>query len=278
MTEIPEQMQELLNWINDPDLRNKAQGILEQYWDLFSKIPASKSGRYHHVTENFKPYGLINHTIRCLEIAKLLCEEYKMSNEGRNKIFTATVLHDVGKIFYYYPGVQGIDHGKKAADIAQDAGLSMDIVGMILHHMSHWDGWTIDTPLEQIVAYADYIASKPDIEIKKAKVFSPVAPTPTEETAVTGEDSKVNPLRQYYDVNEQIKKLEKEKEEWRAEIMKKIGVEQTLNIGGYIANLNERSRTDIDKKLLAELVSNEIMDKVTKSSTYTTLSVSAITG
>jgi putative nucleotidyltransferase with HDIG domain len=278
MTEIPEQMQELLNWINDPDLRTKAQVILEQYWDLFSKIPASKSGRYHHVTENFKPYGLINHTIRCLEIAKLLCEEYKMPNEGRDKIFTATVLHDVGKVFYYYPGVQGIDHGKKAADIAQDAGLSLDIVGMILHHMSHWDGWQIDNPLEQIVAYADYIASKPDIEIKKAKVFYPNAPTPTEEPVATNEDTKLNPLRQYYQINEQIKKLEHEKEEWRAEIMKKIGVELTLNIGGYIANLSERSRTDIDKKLLATLVSKEIIDQVTKTTTFTALSVSSITG
>lgn len=270
---------ELLKWIDLPEYRLKVKKILEQYWSIFSNIPASKSGRYHHVTENFKPYGLINHTFRCLEVAKLLCEQQGLHQLDRDMIYSALVIHDVGKVFFYETGIRyPIDHSEKAATIAMGEGLPVAVCNMVAHHMSHWDGYPLNGTFEQIVAYADYVASKPDIELKNVKVFRP-EPFPAEEPKEVPEGTlhvDRNPLEQYYDINQKIKELEKQKEEIRGQIIDKVKPDKTLIIGNYCANINERNRTDIDRKVLQSLISEEILKQVTKTSTSTALSVDRI--
>jgi len=275
----PEALTELLKWIDPPEYRLKVKEILERYWSIFSNIPASKSGRYHHVTENFKPYGLINHTFRCLEVAKLLCEQHGLPQADRDMVYSALVIHDVGKVFYYEVGIRAnIDHSDKAAKIAMAEGLPVDVVQMVAHHMSHWDGYPLNSNLERLVAYADYIASKPEIELKNAIVFRPDPYPDISPDQLDGDLAvpNINTLEVYFNINEQIKNLEKQKEELRKKVIRMVKPDKTLIIGNYCANINERNRTDIDKKVLQSLVSEDILSKVTKTSTSTALSVDQI--
>jgi hypothetical protein len=197
----------------------------------------------------------------------------------RDMIYSALVIHDVGKVFFYETGIRyPIDHSDKAAKIAMAEGLPVDVVQMVAHHMSHWDGYPLNGTHEQIVAYADYVASKPDIELKNVKVFRPepfpaISPDQLDGDIAT---PNINPLETYFTINEQIKKLEKQKEEIRGQIIDKVKPDKTLIIGNYCANINERNRTDIDRKVLQSLISEEILNKVTKTSTSTALSVDRI--
>jgi putative nucleotidyltransferase with HDIG domain len=277
MSEIPEQMQALLSWIKDPDLRSKTQKILEEYWSVFSNIPSSKSGRWHHPSENFKPYGLINHTLRCLRIAEMMCEQMALGRDVSDLVFTALVLHDVGKIKFYDPATNKsvhVDHAEWAATRAANEGLPTAVVNMILRHSSHWEGSNIPTnELEWIVSYADYISSRETIEIKDCPMFRP------DETKLepTAEGQIVNPLEHYCSINEQIRELEKKKEKTR-EVIMKIFVDKSKSvlIGKYVANLNERSRTDIDQALLKTLLGEEQFEKVAKKSTSVALFVKKV--
>lgn len=214
-----------------------------------------------------------------MEVAKLLCEQQGLNQLDRDMVYTALVIHDIGKVFFYEVGIRyPIDHSEKAALIALEAGLPKVIVDMVAHHMSHWDKYPLNNTFEQIVAYADYVASKPDIEFKNIKVFRPepfpdISPDQLDGDLTT---PNINPLENYFNINDQIKKLEKQKDELRGQIIDKVKPDKTLIIGNYCANLNERTRTDIDRKLLQGLVNEEILKQVTKTSTNTALSVDRV--
>jgi HD-GYP domain-containing protein (c-di-GMP phosphodiesterase class II) len=192
-------------------------------------------------------------------------------------VFTALVLHDVGKIKFYDPATNKsvhVDHAEWAATRAANEGLPTAVVNMILRHSSHWEGSNIPTnELEWIVSYADYISSRETIEIKDCPMFRP------DETKLepTAEGQIVNPLEHYCSINEQIRELEKKKEKTR-EVIMKIFVDKSKSvlIGKYVANLNERSRTDIDQALLKTLLGEEQFEKVAKKSTSVALFVKKV--
>jgi putative nucleotidyltransferase with HDIG domain len=157
----PEVVREhLLGHIIDEDLRGKAAKVLDDVWDVFHKIPASKTGKYHPVECNRAPYGLVNHTLRVVLLCEALCREEDLDEQATDAVVTAAVIHDVGKVnFHIYPD-RSCDHGEVGALMALNAGLPKDIADMVARHMGHWEGKRLVTVQDRILAWADYIASR----------------------------------------------------------------------------------------------------------------------
>lgn len=82
-----------------------------------------------------------------------------------------------------------------------------------------------------------------------------------------------NNLEEYYKLSEQRKKLEKEIEELKKNILIAMGESETLIEGNYIAVREERERTDIDRDMLKLHITEEIWNRIAKKSKYQVLTV-----
>lgn len=138
------------------------------YWDNWKNIlrlPASTSKLHHHAKENIVPGGLINHSIRAVAIGKMLCEEERIENY--NDVMCALFIHDVGKTMTTKP-----NHGFYSMEMVRKYKDCPDSVQkMCLRHMHKWDENPAQTVKERIVAYADYIASRKEIEVVGLEYF-----------------------------------------------------------------------------------------------------------
>lgn len=152
----------------DPELEltRKVKEIFDKWWCDFIKLPASSSGKYHHPVENYKPFGLLNHTMRTVWFANELAKEEQMSEIQTPKVIAASFLHDIGKIKTF-----ASSHGKDSAIMIDDIIDDIDVLTMVQRHMHMWSEWPAVTVLTIMVAYADYLASRPDIEITSLKYF-----------------------------------------------------------------------------------------------------------
>lgn len=147
-------------------LSRQVKQVFDEYWNDFIKQPASSSGKYHHPIENFIPFGLLNHTMRTVWIANELAHEEKMSEIRRHKVIAAAFLHDLGVI-----KTKDSSHGKQSVEMIEDIINDQDVKEMVLHHMHMWSDWPAQTTYTTIVAYADYIASRKEIEITSLEYF-----------------------------------------------------------------------------------------------------------
>lgn len=155
----------LLSHIVDPELREKAGKALDAVWDMFYKIPASKTGKYHPVECNRTPYGLVNHTFRVVLLCEALCREENLDDAETDLVVTAAVIHDVGKVNYHiYPDNKNIDHGAVGFILAMNMGLPKEVADMVDRHMSHWEGKKLVTVKDRILAWADYLAARSYIQ------------------------------------------------------------------------------------------------------------------
>ncbi len=157
----------LLSFVKGDELKKQVSEVLESVWDVFHKIPASSTGKYHPHENNITPYGLVNHTLKTAWLAEAMCYVEGVNDEERDRILAAAVLHDIGKIFFHLPHEgEDVDHGVKGAEIAYHYGLSGDIVDMIRNHMGRFEDKKLGSPGTRILAYADFMASRNYISIE----------------------------------------------------------------------------------------------------------------
>jgi len=150
-------------------MSEKVKTDLTEIWDNVASIPTAKTGKYHPAICNVKPYGLINHVIRCVHFAEYLCTEEQLAACDIRDVMTALLFHDMGKYeFHVRPYNPFYDHGAHAAKWLEAKGYNERICRAVRNHMRHWERAhpkTIenDDIISRIVAYADYLASRQDV-------------------------------------------------------------------------------------------------------------------
>jgi len=154
-------------YLPDQVLNEAVKKVFKEHWKRLKEMPASSTGRYHHVAENYIPYGLINHIMRVVYFCdELVTEEqaYDKDVPERMKVIAAAFLHDLGKMDTYKS-----EHGPLARKyLANEKAFTEDIVKMVERHMHFWNfnkSYRAQHTLEIIVAYGDYIASRENVEI-----------------------------------------------------------------------------------------------------------------
>ena len=178
---LEEAKEYMLSFITDGILREKTKLVLDEYWSILIRIAASKTGRYHHKHEQVIPGGLINHKIRGLWfLLEILKEEGIKDQSIINEMVSAMATHDIGKIYYYEPYKSNrpsksknwrVDHGLEAFHILKGKFFPDSICNMVKRHMHHWD-WHIPQCLnERLIAYADYFASRENVDIRGLKII-----------------------------------------------------------------------------------------------------------
>lgn len=84
-----------INMIKDDALRSFVRSVLmkaESFW----YIPSSFSGKYHPKDEHDNG-GNVLHTKRTVRVAQTMCDSYSLSEEERDMITAACLLHDLTK-------------------------------------------------------------------------------------------------------------------------------------------------------------------------------------
>lgn len=179
-------MEEALIWFNlqvdsflqkdfDDNFNEDVKYFVDKYWKEIAPLPASSTGRYHHKTENLKPFGLLNHTLRVVYITKELGVEEigysagydKWKNHRQIKMaIAAAFLHDFGKVNDF-----GAQHGKETVKMLTEVDgkhpLTPEILSMCKHHMHNWSFIHCVEVWDRIVAYADYIASRSYVHLSE---------------------------------------------------------------------------------------------------------------
>jgi cardiolipin synthase A/B len=172
-------LEEATNLIQDPALKTLVKSALKTVPKEFYTAPSSSTGKYHPADEINKG-GLVLHTCRVVATAQHLADFYKIDQKERDILTAGLILHDSckgGKPWEQYAK----DHGDVAADhiATVRGGKSADakeVARLAANHMAQWsqtaDGTRTPRPpadkLEQIVSYADYMASQDNIYVVPA--------------------------------------------------------------------------------------------------------------
>lgn len=91
-----EALSSVVEWISSPDKKEFCLAALKACQKEFYAAPASYSGKYHP-KENLGEGGLIRHIRKCAFYARKLASIENLSNEDRDTLIAATVLHDICK-------------------------------------------------------------------------------------------------------------------------------------------------------------------------------------
>lgn len=159
-------LQQLVGGIQNPKLRAYVLGKLDGAPKYFKTVPASSSGRYH------PPYargegGLVKHTIAAITLAKYFADYdyFGIAESDKDYIVASLVLHD---IFKYgkedEAGPYNPDHAKDAADYCSDWA-NDKLAAMIQSHMGTYGKNRPGTMAAAVVSLADFVSSRPDVEI-----------------------------------------------------------------------------------------------------------------
>lgn len=186
-----------INLILDESIRSFVRSILVRS-DTFWEIPSSFSGKYHPQDERTKG-GNVLHTKRVVRIASLMSESYSLSQEEKDIVISACLLHDIckGKKEHgaeeckydpMHPYTVGKfisecqEKDKKFASESESSTLflSEDIVQSILRlvrcHLGPWSPVPETYPityLDYIVHLSDNIASKLHLIIEDSDLINP---------------------------------------------------------------------------------------------------------
>jgi hypothetical protein len=153
----------------------------------FWKIPSSFSGK-HHPSDEHGAGGNVLHTKRVVNVARIMAESYSLSQEERDVVYAACLLHDVTKgvssdnegeeSFFYdpmHPYTVGVfvrrcqENDKKYGSELSSSTLFLDqetvesILRLIRCHLGPWSPVPETYPttyLDMIVHLSDNIASK----------------------------------------------------------------------------------------------------------------------
>ena len=175
---------EEINMIKDENIKSFVRSILMRC-DDFWVIPSSFSGKYHPSDEH-GPGGNVLHTKRVVRAAKVLSDSYSLSEEDRDIVYAACILHDVTKGAKHgegdscrydpmHPYTVGNlvkkcqEDDKKYATESQSSTLFLSeeavqsILRLVRCHLGPWSPIPETVPityLDMIVHMADNIASK----------------------------------------------------------------------------------------------------------------------
>jgi len=86
---------EEINYIKDESVKSFVRSILLRAGNFWT-IPSSFSGKYHPADEHNEG-GNVLHTKRVVHAAKVLSDSYSLSDEDRDTVYAACLLHDVTK-------------------------------------------------------------------------------------------------------------------------------------------------------------------------------------
>ena len=177
-------MLEEINYIKDESIKSFVRSILLRATS-FWVIPSSFSGKYHPMDEH-NSGGNMLHTKRVVRAAKILSDSYSLSDEDRDVVYAATILHDITKgikldgekSFHYDPmhpytvgsfvkKCQQEDTSFASENQSSTLFVSEDTVQSILRlvrcHLGPWSPIPETYPityLDMIVHMADNIAAK----------------------------------------------------------------------------------------------------------------------
>ena len=182
--EILSELLSEINLINDDSIASFVRSILLKA-EIFWNIPSSFSGKYHPPDEH-NAGGNVLHTKRVVRVASIMCDSYSLSEDERDIIIAACILHDVTKgiasedltSFNYdpmHPYTVGSFiskcqmHDKEYGNDSQSTSLfiSEDVAQTILRlircHLGPWSPVPETCPItymDYIVHIADNVASK----------------------------------------------------------------------------------------------------------------------
>jgi len=155
-------------YIESDEDRKKIKAVYKEHWPRISTMQASKSGKYHHWTEQTVHFGLLNHVIRGLYFARELgieeagYESKKPEFQPKQQMrLVAMVVHDMGKM-----NASGNNHGVYIHPILKPHGFDSKVRMMAQNHMHKWSPYKAENKSQRIVAYADYLASRADIDVR----------------------------------------------------------------------------------------------------------------
>jgi hypothetical protein len=186
-----------INMIIDESIKSFIRSILMRS-EIFWKIPSSFSGKYHPSDEHGVG-GNVIHTKRVVRIASHMCESYSLTQEEKDIVIAACLIHDLCKgidtdgsdnpcydpmhpytVGKFIASCQEKD--KKFASVAESSTLflSEEIVQSILRlvrcHLGPWSPIPETYPityLDYIVHLSDNIASKIHLIIQDSDLINP---------------------------------------------------------------------------------------------------------
>lgn len=170
-------LEQATDTIVDPTIKAMVKEGLKSVPKAFFTEPSSSTGKWHPADE-INEGGLVLHTCRVVGMAQNLADYYKLDQHEKDVVTGALILHDACKGgFESWPqGAYAPDHGDVAARMISTLKNGNSLVGKELqrlagNHMAQWSVKADGTPdprkpadkLEQIVSYADYVASRDNI-------------------------------------------------------------------------------------------------------------------
>lgn len=169
----------VLNQINDDKIRNFTTSVLNSLSEEFYRIPASKTGKYHH-QDSLGEGGLVRHVLRACYFGKIMIDSQKWDADDikGDMLLSGIILHDIGKKEHYEASsylnhpITAMKISEKFKDILPEKHFAL-ISGCILHHMGPWTPPSVKKPmnryniLELLTYQSDYLSSKKEIDINQ---------------------------------------------------------------------------------------------------------------
>lgn len=168
-----------INLIKDQEIRILARCFWKEAPDYFFAIPASSTGKYHWAKEIG---GLFDHVLMGMYCAKELAVTFGLSDRERDIAIAAMAGHDCLKYgidydtryFDMHPFLPRSYYAKKLADLTDKETLDIVFTAIERHMGNIAEGlWTSagrvkpETPLEQVVHLADFMASRSEVVLKE---------------------------------------------------------------------------------------------------------------
>lgn len=158
------------NSISNPDIKEFTKASIlaapGQFW-----LKASAFYLGHHPPDEIAEWGNLRHTKRTLVIAEILVNIENLNSQDHDLLISGLVIHDIGKygVFGTEMKIQ-VSHPKLVASIVKDIPLEPDelkasILKIVACHMGRWGDALPETKVEVLAHYADYIASRTNLNI-----------------------------------------------------------------------------------------------------------------
>jgi cardiolipin synthase len=197
---------EMVDGVNDPELKALLKNILDQAPHEFYMSPSSSTGKYHPADEvrvvNVEPRlepptpeeeakypggGLVLHSRRNMELARNLCDYYEIQGKQRDEVLMALALHDIMKFVSmkdfeaWKPGqpfpwgrYTTPEHAHVGAEFVKrldptGGKLTENVRRYIDMHMGAWNAPTPTPPkddAEKVISMADYLGSEANNYVK----------------------------------------------------------------------------------------------------------------
>lgn len=168
----------VLNNINDQNIKKFTINVLDACDPILEKIPASTSGKYHP-EECCREGGLVVHIQRACFFGNMLINSMNLDKNDikGDIILSALLLHDIAKKEKYPKYLDYLMHPVTAAFMITTFKGDLNdnhfklIQECIKHHMGPWTPTSHKKPLnkynilELVVYQSDYLASQKTIEI-----------------------------------------------------------------------------------------------------------------